>query len=384
MAFRKITRNLLDDTLKTDIDNKLSASTATEKYRDKNVQITLDDLDANVRANITNTEPGYDDSELRNRVIVAENVVKSFGGVTDYFQKYTDKVSEEMLTDTLISKINSGVGSNDFLANQIEEMQSLKADKAELVYYRAKLDPITESDLNLALTDKINAGPAQLKTRVDNLETSKLDSATATSTYRRLDTRIQQADLTDGLSGRIDYCYNKLVDTTQNSVIVPGLVSKVATLRTEVDALNTTSGGSAGYVTAGELNTFENTVANDYVPKATYEPAMVATMKSANNFNDVANIAIARTNLGIGSTTYTATVAAGGNVVVSLGFGNEVAMVAVNDCIWTLTFKSGTTYRSPDSLIYAVETGASQITIYNTDASTRDFMLKVMTFRLPA
>ena len=384
MAFRKITRNLLDDTLKTDIDNKLSASTATEKYRDKNVQITLDDLDANVRANITNTEPGYDDSELRNRVIVAENVVKSFGGVTDYFQKYTDKVSEEMLTDTLISKINSGVGSNDFLANQIEEMQSLKADKAELVYYRAKLDPITESDLNLALTDKINAGPAQLKTRVDNLETSKLDSATATSTYRRLDTRIQQADLTDGLSGRIDYCYNKLVDTTQNSVIVPGLVSKVATLRTEVDALNTTSGGSAGYVTAGELNTFENTVANDYVPKATYEPAMVATMKSANNFNDVANIAIARTNLGIGSTTYTATVAAGGNVVVSLGFGNEEAMVAVNDCIWTLTFKSGTTYRSPDSLIYAVETGASQITIYNTDASTRDFMLKVMTFRLPA
>lgn len=384
MALRKITRSLLDDTLKTEIDNKLSASTAADKYRDKGVQITLDDLDANVRANITNTEPGYDDSELRSRVIAAETVVKSFGGVTDYFLKDVDRVSEGMLDDTLVDKINSGVGSNAYLANQISEMQSLKADKVELVYYRAKLDPITESDLNLALTDKINAGPAELKTRVDNLETGKLEATTAASTYRRLDTRIQQADLTDGLSGRIDYCYDSLVDTTQNSVIVPGLISKVAALRTEVNTLNAASGSSTGYVTIGELNTFENTVASDYVPKATYDPAMLTTMKKADNLSDITDVAAARTNLGFGSATYTGTVAAGGNQIIDLGFGTEGAMVAVNDCIWTLTFKSGTTYRSPDSLIYAVETGASQITIYNTDAATRDFVLKIMTFKMPA
>lgn len=379
MAIKKITRALLDTSLTSEIDGKLSASTAESKYRNKEIKITLDDLNAEVRSNILNGQNivGYDDSILRNRVINCENIVDSFGGVDDYFRKATDKVSESMFDSALAAKINAGVGSNDYLATQIAELQSLKADKTTLVSYRAKIDPIVEADLGLNLANKINAGPTELQTRMTNVETNKADKTYVDSTFRDKATAIDQASLTSGLSSRIDYSFNKCGELEPQ---VDALIADVDTLKTTV------SGSTTGFATAGELNDFKTTVASQYVPLATYSPEISARMEKSANLSDVADVSIARSNLGMLSATYTFTVLANGSGSQTFSFGPAGTDVPVANCIWQLLSKevAATTYGLPATGVSATESDIYQITVTNTTGTDKDIKLKVMMFSMPA
>ncbi|MGG2085314.1 hypothetical protein [Lysinibacillus pakistanensis] len=156
--------SVLSTELLNKINGKIDESKANKEFRKKADEIKEDDLSPELRQKIqTGGGPiigedgnviSYDDTALRTRIVALETEKTDKVDMVNYFRKdetihevnisydYKDKVEQQ------IKNVNTAVGN----------LSINKADLTELTKYRQKSEKISEIDLTKTLYDKILAG----------------------------------------------------------------------------------------------------------------------------------------------------------------------------------------------------------------------------------
>ena len=173
----------------------------------------------------------------------------------DLYRKIADAIKMADLDSVLAAKINSIPAAFDDTALKAADalLQSSKADKTDLDAYRLKTAKIAETDLDAALTTKINAATpyndTAVKTDIANLKANKADRTDLVN-YRL------KADVIT--AGELD----PAVQTKLNDAVTAA--NKVATLNTDVSWLKANMADKSALALKADASAL-----SDYRDKAT-------------------------------------------------------------------------------------------------------------------
>lgn len=119
-----------------------------ELYRLISVKIGAEDLDPNLYEFIQQ-KSNYDDTELRNRIKVLEEI-KAARSELEKYRLLSVKIAESDLTEDLAAKINAIIQGYDdrLIKEEIALLKEIKMDKTEASEFRKVYDSITLEDLD--------------------------------------------------------------------------------------------------------------------------------------------------------------------------------------------------------------------------------------------
>lgn len=216
-----VNERILDPKLRSLIYEKLDKTEALNTFRRKDVPITFDDLDEYLRYKINSgggtpgDGTGYDDTELRNRIIFLENNAALKAELASYLKK-TDAIKESQLDSAFLERIQQIETNIQHQNDLIVGLNNTKANKEELNNYRKStvLEKIKRSELDQEIQQILsiaeNGGiPPAILGQIENLQRNKADR-NELANYRRIDNPITEDDLSANLKDAFNNVLNVL------------------------------------------------------------------------------------------------------------------------------------------------------------------------------
>lgn len=205
--------NIDQDALLGALDRNKADKAEFANYRPNTISIMESDLDVSVINKLNALSTGYNDSELRERIVMVEQDVSVIDNKLVNYRNKTVKIAEADLEQTVVDKLNSSKSYDDTqVKSDIDGLKTGKADKTQLDSYRQTSVKIAESDLTQAVIDKLNSsgggsGPAyddtQIKADIAALKSGKAD-VTALATYRLSTAKVLESELDSALATKIN------------------------------------------------------------------------------------------------------------------------------------------------------------------------------------
>lgn len=216
-----VNERVLDPKLRSLIYGKLDKTEALNTFRRKDVPITFDDLDEYLRYKINSgggtpgDGKGYDDTELRNRIIFLENNAALKAELASYLKK-TDAIKESQLDSAFLERIQQIETNIRHQNDLIVGLNNTKANREELNNYRKStaIEKIKRSELDQEIQQILsiaeNGGiPPAILGQIENLQRNKADRNELTN-YRRIDNPITEDDLSANLKDALNNVLNVL------------------------------------------------------------------------------------------------------------------------------------------------------------------------------
>ncbi len=263
---RKINKYLLDDELLQQLENSVNPN----DVRLKADLISFDDLNPDIRSAIqggtVNPSIGYNDTELRNRIVAleADHISKD-----NVFDKTTDHISESLLDPTLQNVVSQ-------VADNAAAIMSLQASSVNGSDYRLVADKIGPADLADDVMQKINSAYAYYQSVIPDGNVAEVTDAGAIMTMIN-SINLNKADRTELADYRLNSIKISMSDL-EDSIV--NTINQVSPLQ---DAI-------ANKVNADVLNDYR--LKSDVIVEADLEAALASKINSAYSFTSSTQDAI--------------------------------------------------------------------------------------------
>jgi hypothetical protein len=182
--------------------------TSLSDYRAKTDRVAESDLDPATQAKLNQNLTRYDDSAIKTRVTGVELNKADKTQLSNYRQK-AEKIAQSDLDLALSGKIDSiPAPYNDAqIKSDITALQNNKTDKSALIAFRKSSDKIVETDLSeavIAKLDKPAYDDSVVLAELTKLNEAKIDTVDAENTYRKKSNSIREIDLESALVSKIN------------------------------------------------------------------------------------------------------------------------------------------------------------------------------------